>query len=72
VAAGNQAQRPAGRQADGTVKASSARTGSDRAEFPRLIVIRGNSASGKSETAATIREKYGRHGLAVVGLSDRP
>lgn len=31
----------------------------------RLIVIRGNSASGKSTIAAKIRERYGR-GLAVV------
>lgn len=31
----------------------------------RLIVIRGNSASGKSTIAAAIREKYGR-GLSVV------
>ena len=34
-------------------------------ENARLIVIRGNSASGKSTIAAAIREKYGR-GLAVV------
>jgi hypothetical protein len=32
----------------------------------RLIVIRGNSASGKSAAAAEIRRRYGR-GLAVVG-----
>jgi hypothetical protein len=32
----------------------------------RLVVIRGNSASGKSTIAAKIRESYGR-GLAVVG-----
>jgi hypothetical protein len=58
---------PAGRQADWTATGPSARTGSDPAESPRLIVIRGNSASGKSEAAAKIREKYGRHGLAIVG-----
>jgi len=33
---------------------------------PRLIVIRGNSASGKSAVAARIRDKYGR-GVAIVG-----
>lgn len=32
----------------------------------RLIVIRGNSGSGKSTTAATLRAVYGR-GLALVG-----
>jgi len=32
----------------------------------RLIVIRGNSASGKSAIAAEIRRRYGR-GLAIVG-----
>ena len=32
----------------------------------RLVVIRGNSASGKSTIAAAIREKYGR-GVAIVG-----
>ncbi|MEU6323697.1 kinase [Streptomyces sp. NPDC047009] len=32
----------------------------------RLIVLRGNSASGKSSVAAGIREKFGR-GLALVG-----
>ena len=32
----------------------------------RLIVLRGNSGSGKSTTAATLRALYGR-GLAVVG-----
>jgi hypothetical protein len=56
----------AGRQAGGTAEAHVARTASDPAQSPRLIVIRGNSASGKSEAAAMIREKYGR-GLAIVG-----
>jgi hypothetical protein len=32
----------------------------------RLIVIRGNSASGKSAVAAEIRRRHG-HGLAIVG-----
>ncbi|WP_405674355.1 kinase [Streptomyces sp. NBC_01511] len=32
----------------------------------RLVVLRGNSASGKSSVAATIRERFGR-GLALVG-----
>ncbi|MFD4480408.1 AAA family ATPase [Streptomyces sp. NPDC058471] len=35
-------------------------------EETRLIVIRGNSASGKSSVAAGIRERFGR-GLALVG-----
>ena len=34
-------------------------------EFAQLVVIRGNSASGKSTIAAKIRERHGR-GLAVV------
>ncbi|WP_331745384.1 kinase (plasmid) [Streptomyces sp. NBC_01116] len=32
----------------------------------RLIVVRGNSASGKSSVAAGLREKFGRN-LAIVG-----
>jgi predicted kinase len=39
------------------------RTGS---ETTRLIILRGNSASGKSTVAAGIRERYGR-GIAIVG-----
>lgn len=35
-------------------------------EFAHLIVIRGNSASGKSSVAAGLRERYGRN-LAIVG-----
>jgi hypothetical protein len=35
-------------------------------EGARLIVIRGNSASGKSAVAAEIRRRHG-HGLAIVG-----
>lgn len=38
----------------------------DRAVPARLIVIRGNSASGKSAVAAEIRRRHGR-GLAIVG-----
>ncbi|MFF2642171.1 hypothetical protein ACFVUB_20290 [Streptomyces niveus] len=34
--------------------------------MPRLIVLRGNSASGKSTVAAAIRERFGR-GLALIG-----
>ena len=34
---------------------------------PRLIVIRGNSASGKSAAAAAIRDRHARHDLAIVG-----
>ncbi|MFI9363457.1 AAA family ATPase [Kitasatospora sp. NPDC053057] len=35
-------------------------------EETRLIVLRGNSASGKSSVAAEVRERFGR-GLALVG-----
>lgn len=35
-------------------------------EVTRLVVVRGNSASGKSCVAARIRERFGR-GLALVG-----
>ncbi|MFJ6782742.1 AAA family ATPase [Streptomyces yangpuensis] len=35
-------------------------------EETRLVVIRGNSASGKSSVAAGIRDRFGR-GLALVG-----
>jgi adenylylsulfate kinase-like enzyme len=35
-------------------------------ESPRLIVIRGNSASGKSSVASAIREKHGRRDLSIV------
>lgn len=52
-----------GRQSDA---GSSPRPGRDPAFSPRLIVIRGNSASGKSAVAATIRQRYGRRGLAIV------
>jgi hypothetical protein len=38
----------------------------DRRTPARLIVIRGNSASGKSAVAAEIRRRHGR-GLAIVG-----
>ncbi|WP_087100472.1 AAA family ATPase [Nocardiopsis sp. JB363] len=33
---------------------------------PRLVVLRGNSASGKSTVAQTLRTEYGR-GLAIIG-----
>src|SRR5215469_14862399 len=36
------------------------------AEPTKLIVLRGNSASGKSTVAAEIRRRYGR-GIAIVG-----
>jgi predicted kinase len=39
------------------------RTGSERTV---LIVLRGNSASGKSAIASAVRERYGR-GIAIVG-----
>jgi 8-oxo-dGTP pyrophosphatase MutT (NUDIX family) len=58
TAAGDQAGAAAGRGAS--------RAGHDPVHERRLIVIRGNSASGKSAVAAGIREKYGR-GLAIVG-----
>jgi hypothetical protein len=35
-------------------------------ESSKLIILRGNSASGKSAVAAEIRSRYG-HGLAIVG-----
>jgi uridine kinase len=35
-------------------------------EGTRLIVLRGNSASGKSSVAAGLRERFGRN-LALVG-----
>ena len=40
------------------------RTGSGKT---RLIILRGNSASGKSSTAAEIRRRHGRRDLAIVG-----
>jgi hypothetical protein len=57
---------PTGHQGDAAASRGSSRAGHDPVHERRLIVIRGNSASGKSEAAATIREKYGR-GLAIVG-----
>jgi hypothetical protein len=41
-------------------------SGADGESPTRLIVIRGNSASGKSAVAAEIRRRHGR-GLAIVG-----
>ena len=35
-------------------------------QIPRLIVIRGNSASVKSAAAAAIRDRHGRRDLAIV------
>ncbi len=40
-------------------------------EDTRLVVLRRNSASGKSSVAAGIREKFDR-GLALVGQVYRP
>ena len=54
--------RPAEHQAEAT-----ADTGARPCERPKLIVIRGNSASGKSAVAAEIRDRHGRRGLAIVG-----
>ena len=39
-------------------------------ESTRLIVLRGNSGSGKSSVAAEVRARHGR-GIALVDLSDR-
>ena len=57
---------PAGREAGGITEVPSARTGCNSRGFARLIVIRGNSASGKSAVAAEMRGRHGR-GLAIVG-----
>jgi ADP-ribose pyrophosphatase YjhB (NUDIX family) len=59
---------PATRQRAGVTSATGAspRPGRDSASFPRLIVIRGNSASGKSAVAAAVRARYGKHGLAIA------
>jgi predicted kinase len=54
----------AGDQADAAASRGASRAGHDPVHERRLIVIRGNSASGKSAVAAGIREKYGR-GLAI-------
>ncbi|MEU5861896.1 zeta toxin family protein [Nonomuraea sp. NPDC047529] len=32
-----------------------------------LIVIRGNSGSGKSTVARTVRETYAQRGMALIG-----
>jgi hypothetical protein len=53
---------PTGHRAQAT-----ADTRAQPSERPKLIVIRGNSASGKSAVAAEIRHRYGRRGLAIVG-----
>lgn len=55
----------AGHQAGAAAGASPLRSASAAARIPRLIVIRGNSASGKSAVAAGIRDTYGR-GLAII------
>lgn len=38
---------------------------------PTLVVIRGNSGSGKTTTARELRRRYGR-GCALIELSHRP
>ena len=56
-----------GRQTSATAATgASPRPGRNSARSPRLIVIRGNSASGKSAVAAAIRQRYGKRGLAIV------
>jgi len=58
-------RRPADRRApDGPWKRACARPES---ESTRLIILRGNSASGKSAAAAEIRTRYGKRDLAIVG-----
>jgi adenylylsulfate kinase-like enzyme len=42
------------------------RTERNFVELPRLIVIRGNSASGKSAVAAAIRKRHARRNLSIV------
>ncbi|MEV0614866.1 AAA family ATPase [Nonomuraea sp. NPDC050404] len=32
-----------------------------------LVIIRGNSGSGKTKVARSVREAYGRRGLAIIG-----
>lgn len=39
--------------------------------LPTLVVIRGNSASGKSTAAQEVRRRYGR-GCALLEFSHRP
>lgn len=43
-------------------------TGGDSAHGPVLVIIRGNSASGKSTVAAEIRRRRGRYGEMLTGL----
>lgn len=57
----------AGHQADATASTGARRADHDSARSPQLIVIRGNSASGKSAIAAAIRASYDRRDLAIVG-----
>jgi cytidylate kinase len=38
---------------------------------PTLVLIRGNSGSGKTTTAREVRHRYGR-GCALIELSHRP
>jgi hypothetical protein len=42
-------------------------TGRGSAHEPVLVIIRGNSASGKSTVAAEIRRRRGRRDVAIVG-----
>lgn len=52
--------------AGGTARAT-CDSGRNPRGLPRLIVIRGNSASGKSAVAAAIRDRHGKRDLAIVG-----
>ena len=57
----------AGHQSSATGSAETAsRTGSEHRNLPCLIVIRGNSASGKSAVAAAIRKRHGQRDLSIV------
>jgi len=56
---------PAARDAVATAPPG-ARRGPVGSEETRLVVVRGNSASGKSSVAAGIRDRFGR-GVALVG-----
>jgi predicted kinase len=38
----------------------------DSPQFPLLVVIRGNSGSGKTTTAREVRRQYGSRGLAAI------
>jgi 8-oxo-dGTP pyrophosphatase MutT (NUDIX family) len=55
-----------GHQTDATASTGTRHAGHDSGWCPRLIVIRGNSASGKSTAATAIRDRHGKRDLAIV------